>query len=173
MSSSEGTLTFADLLAGCTRSAVHLELRDRYDDNPRIEAWRQGSRFDWRDRKSWWTDYHQAIEDAVSRGVIVRRVRIVSEPVSEYIRWEHYTTTAIVLAGERVRWMPRRRTTDIALPGNDFWLFDGSLLRVHHFDGDGNVVEDELTTDPRSIALCASAFDSVWERAVAHDQYHV
>jgi hypothetical protein len=62
----------------------------------------------------------QLIADTVARGVIVRRARVVSEPVSEYIRWEHYVTHANVTAGEDVRWLPRRRATDIPLPGNDF-----------------------------------------------------
>lgn len=31
-----------------------------------------------------------------------------------------------VKAGEEVRWLPRRQASDLALPGNDFWLFDGS-----------------------------------------------
>lgn len=31
----------------------------------------------------------------------------------------------VFTAGEDVRWLPDRRTSDIALPGDDFWLFDG------------------------------------------------
>ncbi len=56
------------------------------------------------------------------RGVIIRRTRIVSEPVSEYIRWEHEITSANAEAGEDVRWLPPRRASDLLLPGNDFWV---------------------------------------------------
>jgi hypothetical protein len=28
-------------------------------------------------------------------------------------------------AGEDVRWLPRRRASDLALPGTDFWVLDG------------------------------------------------
>ncbi|MFF0478558.1 DUF6879 family protein [Streptomyces sp. NPDC004284] len=165
--------SFAELLGRCERSAVHLEMRDSYASTDRFEAWKRGERIDWDDRVSWWHPYDQLITDTVARGVSIRRARIVSEPVTEYIRWEHYVTHANVTAGEDVRWLPRRRATDIALPGNDFWLFDGKLLRVHHFSGDGAVVEDEITDDPATVKLCASAFEAVWDRAVPHHLYAI
>ncbi|MFD7579718.1 DUF6879 family protein [Kitasatospora sp. NPDC059817] len=164
---------FAELLGRCRRSAVHLELRDSYAPTERFEAWRRGERIDWEDRGSWWHPYDQLITDTVVRGVAVRRARVVSEPVSAYIRWEHYVTHANVTAGEEVRWLPRRRATGIPLPGNDFWLFDDALLRVHHFSGDGAVVEDEITADPQTVKLCATAFEAVWERAVPHHLYGI
>jgi len=165
--------SFAELLGRCERSAVHLEMRDSYASTDRFEAWKRGERIDWDDRASWWHPYDQLIADTVARGVSIRRARIVSEPVTEYIRWEHYVTHANVTAGEDVRWLPRRRATDIALPGNDFWLFDGELLRVHHFSGDGAVVEDEITDGPATVKLCASAFEAVWDRAVPHHLYAI
>lgn len=71
-------------------------------------------------------------------------------------------------AGEQIRWPPRRRATDIAFPGNDFWVFDNQTVLVLHFTGDGETAPDwmELTTDPTVLKLCASAFEAVWERAV-------
>ncbi|MFI8365646.1 DUF6879 family protein [Streptomyces sp. NPDC085466] len=165
--------SFAELLGRCERSAVHLEMRDSYAPTDRFEAWKRGERIDWDERASWWHPYDQLITDTVARGVSIRRARIVSEPVTEYIRWEHYVTQANVTAGEDVRWLPRRRATDIALPGNDFWLFDGELLRVHHFSGDGAVVEDEITDDTATVKLCASAFEAVWDRAVPHHLYAI
>ncbi|WP_371653426.1 MULTISPECIES: DUF6879 family protein [unclassified Streptomyces] len=165
--------SFADLLRKCERSAAHLELRDAYAPTERFYAWKRGERIDWADRDSWWHPYDQLISDTVARGVVVRQARVVSEPVSEYIRWEHYVTHANVTAGEEVRWLPRRRATGIPLPGNDFWLFDGLALRVHHFSGEGVVVEDEITEDPDIVKLCSTTFDAVWERAVPHHQYRV
>lgn len=165
--------SFAELLGRCQRSAVHLELRDSYAPTERFEAWRRGERINWQDRASWWHPYDQLITDAVARGVVIRRARVVSEPVSEYIRWEHYVTHANVAAGEDVRWLSRRRATNIALPGNDFWLFDDVLLRVHHFSGDGAVVEDEITEDAETVRLCSTAFETVWRRAVPHHLYDV
>lgn len=163
--------SFAELLGECERSAVHLELRDRYAPTDRFEAWKRGERIDWDDRESWWHPYDQLIADTVARGVVIRRARIISEPVTDYIRWEHYVTHANVTAGEQVRWLPRRQATGLALPGNDFWAFDEKLLRVHHFSGDGAVVEDEFTDDPDLVKHCLKSFESVWECAIPHDEY--
>ncbi|WP_436845922.1 DUF6879 family protein [Streptomyces chartreusis] len=33
--------------------------------------------------------------------------------------------------------LSRRHATDIALPENDFWMFDSNLVLVNHFDGKG------------------------------------
>lgn len=164
--------SFGELLGRCRRSAVHLELRDSYVPTERFHAWQRGERVNWADRQSWWHPYDQLIADTVARGVSIRRARIISEPVSEYIRWEHHVTHANVTAGEQVRWLPRRLANRIPLPANDFWAF-GNLLRVHHFSGDGAVVEDEITEDPAMVDLCVAAFESVWERAVPHEDYKI
>jgi hypothetical protein len=101
-----------------------------------------------------------------------RRARVVSEPLAPYIRFEHHMTGATnVAAGEDVRWLPRRFASDLRLPGNDFWLFDDRLIRFHLFSGEGEIVEDELCTDPAVIRMCAAAFESVWERAIPHAAY--
>ncbi|MEU0806368.1 DUF6879 family protein [Streptomyces sp. NPDC005970] len=168
--------TFAELISGCTDSAVHLEMRDVYSvDNERepFEAWRQGFRHDPADRASWWRPWLDLIQETVARGVVVRRARIVSEPVSEYIRFEHSGTFTNVAAGEQVRWLARRRASDIALPGNDFWLFDGRLVRWNHFSGEGRSAGPEFSDDPAAAKLCAIAFEEVWARAVPHDEYEI
>lgn len=164
---------FSELLAGAAKSAVHLEMRDAYYSNPRFEAWQDGDRVNWEDRASWWRPFHQDIADAVARGVTVRRARIVSEPVTDYIRWEHYQTVANVEAGEQVRWLARRRAWDLLLPGSDLWVFDGRLMRVHHFSGDGVWVDKELCDDPALVESHAASFEKIWERATPHDEYEV
>ncbi len=164
--------TLEYLLSTCEHSAVHLEMRDGYMlDDPLYAAWKAGHRNDPADRASWWRPWQQTITDTVSRGVAVRRARIVSEPVSEYIRFEYDVTFTNLAAGEDVRWLPRARATDIALPGNDFWLIDGSVAMVHHFSGNGDFVTEEVTADAAVVKLCASAFEAVWERAIPHGDY--
>jgi hypothetical protein len=112
------------------------------------------------------------VREHVARGVRFRRARVVSEPVSDFIRFEYESTAGLnIAAGEEVRWLPRRRASDLCLPGNDFWLFDDRLIRFHYFSGNGEIVEDELCSDPAVISSCAAAFEAVWERAVPHADY--
>ncbi|WP_066948444.1 DUF6879 family protein [Streptomyces lushanensis] len=168
--------TFDELIAGCTRSAVHLEMRDSYavdyEEGP-FADWRAGVRLDAADRASWWRPWLDLVSGTVARGVVVRRARIVSEPVSDYIRYEHSGTFTNVAAGEQVRWLPRRQASDVALPGNDFWLFDDRWVHWNHFAGDGSSMGEEITDDPAAAKLCAEAFEAVWARGVPHDQYEI
>jgi hypothetical protein len=167
---------FVTLLRGARRSAVHLEMRDAYMlDDPDLIAWRQGYRADPADRTSWWRPWLDLVTETVERGVVLRRARIVSEPVSEYIRYEYDVTFPNVAAGEQVRWLPRRQSSGLALPGNDFWLIDDRLVQFHFFSGDGQWADPgfEITEEPGAAKLCALAFDAVWERGIPHEKYIV
>ena len=165
-----GTPTFEELFRDCQRTAVHLEMRDAYmKSDPAFIDWRAGIALDPAER---WGDWHAIVTEATSRGVEVRRARVVSTPVSEYIRFEYDVTDGLnIAAGEDVRWLSRRNATDLALPGNDFWLFDSSLVLVNHFDGEGENMEVELTDDPAVAKLCESAFEAVWARATPHAEF--
>jgi hypothetical protein len=108
------------------------------------------------------------------RGVEVRRARIVStDPVSDYTAWLHAVTAGFnVAAGERVRWLPRRRASMLCLPGNDFWVFDDTVV-WNHFTGDGEWLGVEVTSDPAASAFCRKAFEDVWEIAVDHQDFRI
>ncbi|MEU6124109.1 DUF6879 family protein [Streptomyces sp. NPDC047123] len=168
--------TFDDLIVGATHSAVHLEMRDSYGvdyETGPFADWKRGLRHDPDNRAAWWRPWLDLVQETVSRGVVMRRARIVSEPVSDYIRFEHSGTFTNVAAGEQVRWLPRRHASGIALPGNDFWLFDGQWIRWNHFSGDGAFTGEEVSDDPAEAKLCAEAFESVWSRSIPHDQYEI
>jgi hypothetical protein len=168
--------TLEDRLRRCTRSAVHLEMRDGYmRSDPRFAAWQNGVRNDPAESDPERRPWLRLVADLVAQGVEVRRARIVSEPVSDYIRFEHHLTGPNVEAGEQVRWLPRRHASALALPGNDFWLFDGSSVVFNHFAGDGELAPDdeEFTDDPGVVKLCADAFEAVWALAIPHTDYRI
>lgn len=162
-----------EALARAQRSAVHLEMRDLYTpDDPDFADWRAGVDFDPAER---WRSWFDVVVSATARGVRMRRARIVSEPVSDYIKFEYDVTERHNIAsGEDVRWLPRRRAADLALPGADFWVVDDEIVIFNHFDGNGDwnpVTGMEVRTEPAVAKLCASAFEAVWERATPHAEY--
>jgi hypothetical protein len=164
---------FNDLIAATMTSAVHLEMRDAYTpSDPAFLAWLAGTPISTvlqTPGHEWWSGL---VRTHVQRGVVFRRARIVSEPLADYIRYEHASAPILnIPAGEQVRWLSRRRASDLCLPGNDFWVFDGRLVRFSHFAGDGEFLDDEMSDDPAAVRLCATAFEAVWERAVDHAQY--
>lgn len=165
-------LTFDELFARCTRQAVHLEMRDDYTpSDPVFIDWRSGATIDPRER---WREWYDLMSATTARGVVVRRARIVSEPVTDFIKYEYDLTEGLNLAaGEDVRWLPRRQASDIAMPGNDFWVFDNRLVRFNYFAGNGEETGDELVDDEAVVRLCASAFEFVWQRAIPHREYRI
>ena len=163
---------FEDLLRACTVSAVHLELRDVYTpSDPWFRAWLAGNRGEFERRlvRPWLG----LIREVTGRGVLVRRARVISEPVTEYIGLEHATTESNITAGEQVRWLPRRESADLLLPGNDCWVFDNQRVQFSYFSGIGDFLAAELSDEPVVVKQCAAAFEAVWERAVPHSEYQL
>jgi hypothetical protein len=149
-------------------------MRDSYMlDDPAFLAWQHGHRLDPAARDSWWRPWLDVVAAASGRGVAMRRARIVSEPISDYVRYEYDGTFTNVAAGEEVRWLPRRRTVDLLVPGVDLWIFDNDLVILNHFTGDGQWADPgmELCRDSLVIKQCAAAFEAVWDRAVPHEHY--
>ncbi len=161
---------FDELMASAHHGAVHLEMRDSYTPNDLIfRDWKAGKQFDPVERMA---DWFQGRLSTVARGVVIRRARIVSEPLSDFTRHEFETTSRLnIPAGEQVRWLPRRRASDLALPGNDFWVFDEHTIRFGYFAGDGELVGHEVCRDPDVLKLGLSAFEAVWDRAIPHEDY--
>ena len=159
-------------LSRAQRSAVHLEVRDHYQsEDPDFLAWRESRRFHLDNREDWWEGWHDAVHDAVARGVAVRRARVVSEPLSEYVRFEYDYAVTNLAAGEQVRWLPRRQAKGLAIPAVDFWVFDEETVLFHHFSGDGRLMEREYVRDGVLAKWCADSFETIWERATPHEEY--
>ncbi|MGC0419340.1 DUF6879 family protein [Embleya sp. AB8] len=163
------TPTLDALLTSVRKRAWHLEMRDDYaGTSPAFVAWQAGVVYDRGPADRAW---HALVRSAIAHGAEVRRARIVSEPISDYIRYEHEATPAANLAaGEEVRWLPRRQASDLALPGNDFWLLDDAVM-FNHFTGDGTWTGNETVTDSTVVQLCAAAFEAVWQRGTDHRNY--
>jgi hypothetical protein len=104
-------------------------------------------------------------------GVQVRRVRIVSEPVSDYIRFEHAGARPTIESGEDLRWLPRRLAYGLVVPVNDFWLLDGHRVVFNNFDGNGRPLGQVMTDDPAIAELCRESFDAAWKIAIPHDEF--
>lgn len=160
-----------DLFGKADRSVTHLECRDAYGLSSGFRAWQAGvsaeeiTRFE--DFRSW----ARLVRQHVERGISFRRARVVSEPVSEFIRYENSVTANNVAAGEQVRWLPRPQAAELALPGSDFWQVDGGAVCFVFQSGDGEPAGYRICEDPDVTRLCSSAFEAVWKRAIVHGDY--
>ena len=162
---------FEELLrSGFAHEAIHLEMRDAYGtvvELPHMAQWAAGEP----DDLAWLQDWCQTLRGHVQAGRSVRRARIVSEPLSDYQRWSYSIAHPMVEAGENIAWVPRRLVSTIALPGNDFYLFDDRLALFLLYSGDGLGVAKLTSTDPPDLGLCRSAFEAVWGLSIPHRAY--
>jgi hypothetical protein len=156
------------------RDAFHLELRDAYyvdSEDESYRRWKLGEAQDPREQERPWL---RRMKRVIKSGKTVRRVRVVTEPVSEYIRFEYDCTPENLAAGEDIRWLPRHLVPeDITLPleGRDWWLFDDHLVAAGYFDEHGRSMGSEISSDPALVRLCVSVRDRLWEIAVPHSEY--
>lgn len=161
---------FDDLLRNFTDSSVHLETRDAYGtavELPYMAKWAAGEH----DDLSWLDDWCTTLKEHTGAGKIVHRARIVSEPLSDYQRWSYSIAQPMVDAGEDIRWVPRRAVSSVAIPGNDFYLFDNELVVFLIYAGNGLGVDKVTSTDQHDIELCRTAFENIWKYAIPHRDY--
>lgn len=157
-----------------TSEAVHVEMRDVYAtdvERDRFATWLRGEPLDPTSEAEWWRPWFELMRRNTDAGKTLKRLRIVSEPVSDYIRFEWLDAAQLVAAGEDVRWLPRRKASTLLLPGNDFWMFDRKTVAFTHFSGDGHVLDHEVTTDADIVQMCATAFESAWRIAIPHNEF--
>ncbi|MBA9003069.1 DUF6879 family protein [Thermomonospora cellulosilytica] len=157
-------------LIGNARSVLKLELRDDYAvDRELFAAWRAGD-FEAVARSA------QASRDKVAArvaaGMSLRRVKVVSEPLSEYQRFAFDYSEHAVDAGEDIRWVPRRLVSTVLLPGNDFFVLDDEMVIFNVLDGANDRAEQQLYRDAEVVKLCRDSFEAAWAVSIPHREYH-
>lgn len=164
---------FAELFASVDHAAVHLEMRDAYTpDDALFRRWQTRGDVTDEELLEHEGEWATIARDAIGRGVVIRRARVVSEPLADFTRFEYRCAGPLnVAAGELVRWLPRHLASDLALPGNDCWVLDDRLVIFGYFAGDGTLLGNELVEKPAVVRMCAAAFEAVWERAIPHGEY--
>ncbi|MFD9946474.1 DUF6879 family protein [Nonomuraea sp. NPDC059023] len=161
--------TIVDMIAAARPTAIHLETRRVHPGRARVR--RLGGGQDDR-RAGSWGDWFDVVKAATGRGVEIRRARIVSEPITNFVRYEYDLTAELNLAGgEQVCWLPRRQAPAFLVPLADFWVVDGQAVRFSHFAGDGRYLADEVSRDRAVAQACTATFEAVWELGTPHEEY--
>jgi hypothetical protein len=50
-------------------------------------------------------------------------------------------------------------------------LIDSGTVVFPVFDGEGEVVERQLSTDQKTLELCLAGFEAVWQLAIEYGEY--
>ncbi|MFC3966016.1 DUF6879 family protein [Nocardia jiangsuensis] len=159
---------WGSLFAECERSAFHLETLDAYavaSESEPLRRFLDGEPAD----TSWFDPWRAVLADATGRGVSVRRVRVVTQPLTDYHRWLLTLTPENITAGEDIRYLPRHLAGEV--PTEDFWLFDDSRVAFHARDARNRGLAMVVTTDPGLVRYCVQTRDQLWPSATAFDEY--
>lgn len=70
---------------------------------------------------------------------------------------------------------PKRRAFTaeykLRIVAEDFWIFDARLVALLNFDGDDDLVDVELITEPAEVNRYAQARDAAWHHAIRYDVF--
>jgi len=158
----------ATALRASRHRALHIEMRDTYEITEYVERRFAGAPAPGPEAFAEWRGL---LAPLVAAGADLRRLRIISEPITDYVRFEWEDTPAANLAaGEVVRWIPRDQASDLRLPGNDFWLIDDKLL-FNLAAGNGDWLGIQRNDDPDVLAFCLESFEAAWSRGIDHADY--
>ncbi|MFI6499192.1 DUF6879 family protein [Nonomuraea typhae] len=151
-------------------TAFKLEVRDQYLVDSEQESLRRflaGESDPGRATRPWLAK----MKAATGAGKRVERVRVVSEPHSDYVRWLLAGNPLNVAAGEDIRYLARPRAAELCLPRHDFALFDSSTVVLLNFDDEDRPRQHELVTDPGVVVQHCRWRDAAWHYAVPYSRY--
>lgn len=141
-----------------------LELHDYYDvDRELFQTWREGGVEAVEPARS---ELRTRMAQRKADGWRYRRVRVVSEPLSEYQRM----AVEIANPEEELRWLPRPLVSAVPLPGNDC-LIRPDLVVFNLLGGDRQQAGTQLSREPDVIRFCRDAFERAWELAIPNGDY--
>ena len=151
------------------RSAWRWERQGYYQiDDVALIRWRNGLPFleDAGDRQ--WRVY---IRELQQKGIPFQRVRMVSDPPTEYERWALDVTDWNISIGEDIRWIDQQAANDLGLPEYDFYVLDNDRVVVLKFDDEKALTGLEMIDDPAEVDQHRRWRDSAWHHAVQHHDY--
>lgn len=102
------------------------------------------------------TPWRRMIRRHVDAGRSLRRVHIVEEPLSDYLRYELALYEQNAKAGEDIALIPTEHGTwPNGLPTDlDFWLFDDREVWDMHYDMQGRFIEAVRNTSTEYLDQC-------------------
>jgi hypothetical protein len=111
--------------------------------------------------------YHEnwlnMVRETTAEGRLFSRVRVVTFPLTDYIRFTMWVAGYTRKAGDDIRYLTRDQAAVARLPAHDFWLFDSRKLVMMNFDEDARFVGAEVIEDPSAIVE-----HNYWRDAARH-----
>jgi len=159
---------FGELFTSFNHTAFRLEPRERYDSPGEVEPLRRFLAGE-PDDLAWNREWLDLMSAHAAAGRIVRRVRVVTVPLSDYSRFGLWCAGFAAKAGEEIRYLDRAQAE--GLPDLDFWVFDSKWAAILRFDDDDVLLGAEIVTDPVVVVELSAARDDAWHRSVSRETF--
>lgn len=161
---------FDRLFTQFKHTAWRLETRRRYASDEATHTYAQftrGEAVDWDGVDAEWCAERQA---QTALGKRFERVRIIDSPPTPGQLYLLDNARRNSSVGERIFSLWRADADRLALPAEDFWLFDSRLVALLNFDDADSLVNVELITEPAEVLRYAQARDAAMHHAVPYEQ---
>lgn len=161
---------WVEALHAFRHTAFRLEVRENYsetEEEPIVRQFLDSGEID----ESYMDDWIAELAPRLSAGERMERVRVVSEPHSDYTQFGLALARFNVQAGEDIRYLPRPRAAQLGLPDHDFWLIDSTTLLILRFGDDDVLLGADLVTDPAVVVKHCYYRDVAQHYAVPWQEY--
>ncbi|MFH9589160.1 DUF6879 family protein [Streptomyces luteogriseus] len=162
---------FDRLFTQFKHTAWRLESRRRYASDEVTDTYAQfvrGEPVDWTGRDAEWCAERR---EQTALGKRFERVRIVDNPPTPGQLYLLDNARRNSSVGEDIRQLWRADAERLQLPEEDFWIFDSRLVARLNFDGDDNLVNVELITEPVEVNRYVQVRDAATHYAVPHETF--
>lgn len=162
---------FLDTFDDFRHQVFRLESLDCYDspsERAPLERFRSGEAQD----STWLNPWAERVRSINDRRGSISRAHVVSEPLTEYVRFEMTCAyPANAESGEDIRILPREQAEGLAIPKIDFWLFDDERTGAMVYDETGTLAHVEVTRDPATVRDHVRWREVARKHAVPLNQY--
>jgi hypothetical protein len=124
------------------RTAFRLETLPEYNvpqEAELLEAFKRGEPVNLPDDHPWLVKVRRHVQ----AGRVMRRVRLVSSPLSDYLRMEMSWYPKSVEAGEDIRIADLDDHQELTVCKQDFWMFDESVVVTLRYDAEGRFLDTD------------------------------
>lgn len=155
-------------------SAFRLETLQSYGnsgEDPALDAFVTGQPYVLTSGKRNWTSL---VAQRRRAGCAMQRAHVVTEPTSDYMRFElTWGYAPNIAAGEDIRIIPAREDSwPGEIPrGIDFWLFDDATLYAMSYDPDGTWLGADLRTHPDDVEAAKAWRDTALQLGIPWGDY--
>lgn len=121
---------------------------------------------------AWFQGWLGRVRAWKAAGQSIGRVRMLTDPLTDYLRFELSITPSAIEAGEDIRFLSAAQADELGAPTEDFWLLDDERVLALRF-GEHGVSSADLVTEPGKVSAYRAWRDAASVAAVPFTDLHL